>query len=237
MQGLVPAAGEGTRMRPLTADRPKGLVEVGGKPLLSHVFETLTGMGVAELVVIVGYRGEQISDHYGAQFEGVPITYVRQESRQGLAHAVLQAEPAIDGEFVLLNGDNVVQANTDELLARHRESGAAISTLVEQVPRERASEGGVFQVDGQRITGIVEKPEDPPSRLIPRGIYVLSPLIFSACRILTPDDTGEYELSDAIDLLLTAGHDIEAVSLSGWILNVNTPADIGTVEEKLAAQG
>jgi dTDP-glucose pyrophosphorylase len=233
MQGVVPAAGEGTRMRPLTADRPKGLVEVGDRPLLSHVFGTLEEMGVSELVVVVGYRGEQIRAHYGDSFEGLPITYVTQENRRGLGHAVLEAKPEVDGEFVLLNGDNVLSANTDELLRRHRESGAAVSTLVETVSRERATRGGVFEREGDTITGLVEKPDEPPSTLVPRGIYVFSELIFPACELLTPSPTGEYELSAAVDLLLTAGHHIEAVPLSGWVHNVNTPADIEAVEQRL----
>lgn len=236
MDGVVPAAGEGTRMRPLTADRPKGLVEVCGKPLLSHVFETLCEMGVTKLVVIVGYRGDQIRSHYGDEFEGIPISYVTQSSRLGLGHAVLQARSEVDGEFVLLNGDNVVRANTEQLLRRHRESDAAVSTLVETVSRERAREGGVFERDGDTITGLVEKPDTPPSTLVPRGIYVFSELIFPACELLTPSQTGEYELSAAVDLLLTAGHDLEAVPLSGWVHNVNSQQDLEAVEQKLSVR-
>jgi len=235
MQGVVPAAGEGTRMRPLTADKPKGLVEIDGQSLLTHVFETLREMGVDDLIVIVGYRGDQIRAHFGAHYREIPLTYVTQESRRGLGHAVALAEPHVDGDFVVLNGDNVVRANTTELLGRHRESGAAATTLVDTVSRERASQGGVFVREEGTITGLVEKPDDPPSRLIPRGIYVLSPEIFPACRLLTPDSTGEYELSAAIDLLLSAGHEIATVPLEGWIQNVNTPADIETVERLLDA--
>ncbi|MFP8890741.1 sugar phosphate nucleotidyltransferase [Natrialbaceae archaeon A-CW2] len=103
MQGVVPAAGEGTRLRPVTEQRPKGLVEVNGLLLLTHVFET----GVDELVVVVGHLGEQIIAYYGDGFRGVPITYVHQREQWSLSHAISQVDPHVNGSFVVLNGDNV----------------------------------------------------------------------------------------------------------------------------------
>jgi glucose-1-phosphate thymidylyltransferase len=225
MQGVVPAAGEGTRMRPLTADKPKGLVEVAGKPLLTHVFETLTALDVAELVVIVGYRGEHVREYYGDSFDGVPVTYVTQQSRDGLADALLTAESEISDEFVLLNGDNVIRANVDELVSRHRETGADVTALTERVPQADAGNGAVFETDDGEITGLVEKPEDPPSTLVPRGCYAFSTTILHACHLVTPGRTEEYELTDAIDLLVQAGRRLETVEMDGWCYNVNTPAD------------
>lgn len=233
MQAVVPAAGEGTRLRPLTADRPKGLVEVAGQSLLSHVFETLVDLGVSEIVVVVGYRGEDIREHYGDAFGGVPLVYVRQDERLGLAHALLQAAPHVEGEFLCLNGDNVCRANLDAVVDRHRESDADATSLVDEVSRERAREGGVFEFDGDEVVGLVEKPDDPPSTRVPRGFYAFSERTFDACRLVTPADTGEYELSDAVDLLLSAGRSVETVPLEGWVRNVNTPEDIEWVVERL----
>jgi len=232
-KAVIPAAGKGTRLRPLTDDQPKGLVEVAGKPLLTHVFESVAELGCTELVVVVGYRGDAIRDYYGDQFEGIPVTYVTQERQCGLADALLQAEPHVTDDFVLLNGDNVVRANLDQAVQRHHDTDADATTLVEEVSREQAQKGAVFERDGERVTGVVEKPAEPPSRLIPRGFYVFSPLIFSACRLVTPDDTGEYQLTDAVDLLVTAGRRLELVDLVGWCHNVNTPADRQRVAEKL----
>jgi glucose-1-phosphate thymidylyltransferase len=124
MQAVVPAAGEGTRLRPLTVDRPKGLVEVAGKPLLSHALETLVGLGVSGVVVVIGYRGAEIRARYGDSFEDTPLTYVRQDERLGLAHALLQADPHVDGDFLCLNGDNVCRADLGAVVDRHREAGA-----------------------------------------------------------------------------------------------------------------
>jgi len=93
----IPAAGRGSRLGELTAERPKGLVDVAGRPLLAHVFETAVEAGADALVVIVGYEAGQIVDRFGDAFAGVPITYVHQRERLGLGHAVLQAEPHVDG--------------------------------------------------------------------------------------------------------------------------------------------
>jgi glucose-1-phosphate thymidylyltransferase len=234
MQGVVPAAGEGTRLRPLTAERPKGLVDVAGKPLLTHVFETLVSLGVTELVVVVGYRADDIREHYDNSFEGTPITYVEQTERRGLGHAVLQAEPVVDGDFVVLNGDNVCRANTGAVVDRHRETDADATLLVESVSRDRASEGGVIDHDDGAVEGLVEKPDDPPSTLIPRGFFTLSTAIFRALHAVQPGHTGEVELTRAIDRLVQAGRRVETVALSGWCVNVNTDADRETVAAKLA---
>jgi glucose-1-phosphate thymidylyltransferase len=232
MQAVVTAAGEGTRMRPLTADRPKGLVEVAGRPLLAYVFESLVALDVAEIVVVVGYRGDRIRDRFGDAFEGVPLTCVEQPERRGLAHAVALAAPAIDGPFLLHNGDNVCDANLDALVERHRESGAVATALVESVSRDRAAEAGVFDLEDGDVVGVAEKPVDPPSTTVPRGVWALDERVTRACALVRPGHTGEREFSDAVDLCLYAGWDVATVPLEGWCVNVNTPEDIARVEER-----
>jgi len=234
MDGVVLAAGEGTRMRPLTAERPKGLVEVAGRPLLSHTFDTLVSAGVDRLAVVVGYRGEAIRDHYGDAYRGVPVVYARQADRRGTAHALRQALPVADPPLVVANGDNVCRANTDRVVDSHRKSDAAATLLVERVDREQARETGVVVTDDAgRVTGLVEKPDDPPSTLVNRGFYVFDEPIEPACRLVTPSDRDEYELTDAVDLLRYAGHRVGTVELDGWCVNVNEPADRERVEERL----
>jgi glucose-1-phosphate thymidylyltransferase len=81
MQAVVLAAGEGTRLRPLTEDKPKGMVEVADKPILTHCFEQLVELGADELYAVVGYKKEAIIEYYGDEFEGIPITYAHQRER------------------------------------------------------------------------------------------------------------------------------------------------------------
>lgn len=231
MQAVVPAAGRGTRMRTLTADKPKGLVEVDGRPLLAHAFDALVDLDVSELVVVIGYRGEQITEHFGASYGGCPITYVEQEEREGLAHAVALAAPHLDGDFLLHNGDNVCDANMAALVERQRDAGAIGTALVESVSRDRAARGGVFDLADGEIVGLVEKPADPPSTLVPRGVWAFDRRLTHACALVRPGHTGERELSDAVDLCLYAGWSIETVPIDGWCVNVNTPADVERVEQ------
>jgi glucose-1-phosphate thymidylyltransferase len=233
MQAVVLAAGEGTRLRPLTADKPKALVDVDGRPLLSRGLEQLVEY-VDEFVLVVGYRKEAIIDHYGDSFRGVPVTYVHQREQLGLAHAVLAAEPFVDDDAIVFNGDNVIEADLGAVLARHGTEGVDATLLVDDVSREEAAETGVLLTDDDgQLTALVEKPDDPPGTLVLTGVFVFDPDIFHACHLVRPSDRGEYELTDAIDLFLRAGRRVETVELDGWRINVNTPADRDRAEQVL----
>lgn len=233
MQGVVLAAGSGTRLRPETAQRPKALVQVAGRPLLSHAFDALLSAGVTELVVVVGYRGRDVVEHYGDDYRGVPITYARQLVQRGTAHALLAAEQYVSDDFALVYGDNVYDANLAAVVDRHRETGADATALMDSVPPEEAGRAGVFEVEDGEVVGLVEKPETAPSTTVPRGFYVFSPRVFDACRVIEPGETGEYELTDAVDLLLHAGAPVSVVEFDGWAINVNTPEDIERAEAYL----
>ena len=226
MLGVVPAAGEGTRLGSLTAETPKPLLEVAGQPLLSHVFETLRASGVEKLVVVVGYRASEILERYGESFEGIPITYVHQRDRQGLGHAVGRAAPHVDGPFVVLNGDNVVAGDLREPIAAQAQDGVDAVVAVERVEPATARETGVVTVEDGRVTEIVEKPEYPPSQLVTTGCYVLPETVIDALGLLRPSGRGEYELTDAVGVLRRAGLSVRAVELDSPRVNVNTPADV-----------
>lgn len=232
MHGVVPAAGRGTRLRPLTDDRPKGLVDVGGRPLLSHVFETLR-THVEAFVVVLGYRGEQIEEYYGNGYGGTPIEYVYQNELKGLAHAVQQTGHLVDGPFLQLNGDNVLQGNVDEVVDVRRDSGADATLLVDAVSLERAARGGVLELEDGDVVDIVEKPDDPPSRLATTGCFAFSARIYEACRSVDRSERGEYELTDAIQWLLRNGGTVETVRFDGWRVNVNERADVERAEDRL----
>jgi glucose-1-phosphate thymidylyltransferase len=236
MQAVVLAAGEGTRLRPLTEDKPKGMVQVDGKPILTHCFEQLTALGAEELVVVVGYRKEDIISYYGDEFDGVPITYTHQREQKGLAHALLTVEEHIDDDFTLMLGDNVFQANLEDVVSRQREDRADAAFLVEEVPWEDAGRYGVCVTnDYGEIVEVVEKPEDPPSNLVMTGFYTFTPAIFHACKLVQPSNRGEYEISEAIDLLLHSGRTIDAIKLEGWRIDVGYPEDRDEAERRLQA--
>ena len=234
MQAVVLAAGEGTRLRPLTEDKPKGMVEVDGKPILTHCFEQVVELGAEELIVVVGYEKEKIIEHYGDDFRGVPITYTHQREQQGLAHALLTVEEHIDDDFMLILGDNIFDANLSDAVNRQREDRADAAFLVEEVPWEEASRYGVCDTNKYgEITDVVEKPDDPPSNLVMTGFYTFTPAIFHACHLVQPSDRGEYEISEAIDLLIQSGRTIDAIRMDGWRIDVGYPEDRDEAEERL----
>lgn len=234
MQAVVLAAGKGTRLRPLTDDKPKVLVEVNGTPLIQDVFDNLIDAGATELIVIVGYKAEQIIDRYGDEYGGIPITYAHQREQLGLAHAILQAEPHIDGNFMLMLGDNVFRGNLNDVVSRQQEDRADAAFLVEEVPYEEASRYGVLDTNEYgEVIKVVEKPESPPSNLVMTGFYTFTPAIFHACHLVQPSERGEYELPDAIDLLIQSGRTIDAIRLDGWRIDVGYPDDRDRAEERL----
>ncbi|WP_323173744.1 UTP--glucose-1-phosphate uridylyltransferase AglF [Natrialba sp. PRR66] len=226
MQAVVLAAGKGTRLQPLTDDTPKALVDVDGRPIIEDVFDNLLAVGADELIVVVGHMKEQLITRYGDAYRDVPITYAHQREQLGLAHAILQVEPLVEDEFMLMLGDNVFRANLGDVVARQREDRADAAFLVEQVPVEEASRYGVLDTNEYgEIVEVVEKPDDPPSNLVMTGFYTFTPAIFHACHLVQPSDRGEYELSDAIDLLIQSGRTIDAIRMDGWRVDVGYPAD------------
>jgi glucose-1-phosphate thymidylyltransferase len=210
------------------------MVEVDGRPILTHCFEQLAELGADELVVVVGYMKETIISHYGDEFAGMPITYTHQRDQNGLAHALLTAEEQIDDDFMLILGDNIFDANLGDVVRRQREDRADAAFLVEEVPWEEASRYGVCDTnDYGEIADVVEKPDDPPSNLVMTGFYTFTPAIFHACHLVQPSNRGEYELSEAVDLLIQSGRTIDAIRMDGWRVDVGYPEDREKAERLL----
>ena len=231
MQAVVPAAGRGTRLRPLTEEKPKALVEIDGRPILSHCFGSLLDAGIEELIVVVGYRKEALIDHYGDSYEGVPITYAHQPEPIGLADAVSRAEPHVEDSFVVLNGDNVLHADLQSPIDRFRADDPAALLVTERASTEEARTTGVVETDANGdVVELLEKPDEPPTNLVTTGFYAFAPAIFRACRRIEPSDRGEYELADAINRLIERGTRVESVRLCGERVNVNTPVDVERAE-------
>ncbi len=234
MKAVVLAAGKGTRLRPLTDDKPKGMVEVDGEPILTHCLNKLIDLGAEEFVIVVGYMKEKIIQYYGDEYEGIPITYAHQREQKGLAHALLTVEEYIDDDFMLILGDNIFSANLKDVVRRQQEDRADAAFLVEEVPWEEATRYGVCDTNKYgEIVEVIEKPEDPPSNLVMTGFYTFTPAIFHACHLVQPSNRGEYEISEAIDLLIRSGRTIDAIKLEGWRMDIGYPEDRDEAEKRL----
>jgi len=179
---VILAAGEGRRLEPLTNRRPKPMVPVANRPLLEHVVEAVAAAGIDRIALVVGYRQERIRNHFGDGDDwDVTIEYVEQSTQLGTGHAVLQAEPIVDGPFVVLNGDRIVDA--DVIAAtRERVLDGTYPTMA-VTTAERPREYGVVSLDGDSVVAIEEKPEGPvETNRINAGIYGFSPAVFDAIR-------------------------------------------------------
>lgn len=232
MRGVVLAAGEGTRMRPLTDDKPKPLVEVDGKTVLERCFDSLIDVGVDGFVVVVGYKKEKIIEAYGQEYEDRRVVYAHQDERKGLAHALLQAEPYVEDDFVLAHSDNVFAPSAHDDLRRVIRSDADATLLVEEVPDDKARNTAVVVMRDDRVVDVVERVNNPPSNLSVVGFYSLPPSVFDACRSTEPSERGERELGDALSRL-TDTCDVRAVTLDGERVNVNNVEDVEKAERML----
>lgn len=220
MQCVILAAGEGTRMRPLTETMPKPLLPICGKPLLAHIVEALPPM-IDELIIIVGYKGDMIREYCGDTFLGRPVTFVTQVNpKAGTADALKRAEPFITGKFLVMYGDDIHgSAALAEVVAQEHGMLTAESAHPEKF--------GVLDIkeDGT-LRSIIEKPEVPPSNLVNIGGFVLMPEIFSFEAPLTAQ--GEYFLTDMVTAY-AAKYPVSVIRQDVWI-PVGYPEDIQKAE-------
>lgn len=220
MQAIVLAAGEGSRMRPLTLSRPKVMVPIGGRPFLDHVVDRAMEAGVIRFVFVVGYRSEVIIDHFGDGNEfGADIEYVVQSEQLGTGHALMMAEDMATDRFLVLNGD--VLADLPSLKRFLEIKGDAVAAKRVADP----SRYGVFEVDGDRLRSVVEKSRSPPSDLANAGIYLFRKTIFEALRGVNESVRGEVELTDGINVLVSRGEEVRVVEIEDWI-EVGRPWDV-----------
>ncbi len=216
MKVVIPVAGIGTRLRPHTHTIPKALITVAGKPILGHILDAVVPLGPDEIVLIVGYMGERVVDYVNREHSELPIRYATQTERRGLGHAIYSAREflAPGGPVLVILGDTIFEA---DLAAVIRKPWSSIGVMEVADPRRF---GVVVVKDGFAVK-LVEKPETPVSNLAIAGIYhFLDARRLAACvaevvegGILTK---GEFQLTDALQLLLDRGEKIETFRLDGW---------------------
>ncbi|ELY51240.1 sugar phosphate nucleotidyltransferase [Natronorubrum bangense] len=246
MHALVFAAGRGTRLRPYTDATPKPLLEIGGNPLLERTLNTVVDAGVEAIVIVVGYRADEITDAIGTAVDDVPVRYAVQNDQQGLAHAVCTAfedgygvtdptalsdthRDVVPDDVVTVNGDNVFDSDCtlSRLIDRHHEPDVDGTLLLDRVARNEAETAARCVLDNDGTVRSLESTTDAESGVIAAGVQTHDArALFRACQTVERSDTGEYELTDALESLLAGGRRYVGVELEGWHLNINTPADL-----------
>lgn len=236
MQGVLLAGGNGGRLRPLTSDTAKVMVKVADRPMIEYCLDHLCDTKVNEIIIVVGYRGEQIVNHIGDNYNGTPVKYVDQEQQLGTAHALLKTRKYISEDFILMYPDNVYgsEFELNKLISTFESSSESATILINKVDLESARKSGVVHLDDKgEIKDIEEKPSNPSSKWTLCGTFIFSPIILDYCEKITLSDRGEYELTDALNILLESGQDIGTMELEGWVMNINTPEDRDQAEARL----
>ncbi|MBC7084914.1 MAG: NTP transferase domain-containing protein [Methanomethylovorans sp.] len=222
MKAVILAAGEGTRMRPLTASRPKVMLPLANKPMLEHVLNACIQAGINDFVVVTGYKEETVKTYFGdGRKWQVNINYVTQEKQLGTAHAIGCAREFVHEPFVQLNGDMLVDPDHLKKLMQHKEP-AVISVKSVDNP----SEFGVIVTEENKVIQIIEKPTAPPANTVNAGIYLFDPVIFEYIDRTQPSPRKEYEITDSMQLMVNDGMHVGFEPLSSVWLDVGRPWDM-----------
>ncbi|MHC1688480.1 MAG: bifunctional sugar-1-phosphate nucleotidylyltransferase/acetyltransferase [Methanothrix sp.] len=240
LKAVILAAGEGRRCRPLTQTRSKVMLPVGNRPFMEHVIRALAANGVKDLIVVVGYQKERVMNHFedGVAF-GVRITYIEQSELLGTAHALRKAEPYLDDEFLVVNGDNLVDARAVKELISAKGDNVILAAL-----RPHTGDYGVLKVEEQRVTAIIEKPGRPCAGILNTGAYKFSPAIFEELSRTPISERGSYELTQTISQMINEGNEIICQTSKGiwsdaifaWdLLNANSLA-LGMNDSKVLGE-
>ena len=224
-KAVLLAAGRGTRMRELTTDLPKPMIEVRSKPILQHIVEGLREAGVRQFLIIVGYRADAVQNFFsdGSRYN-IEIQYATQVVQDGTGRVVdLARNFAGDWPFVLSYGDILVDpANYKRLL----DLADGVEAIISVKRGEDVSKGGaVFVNEQMELIDLREKPEpgEPTSPWYNAGLYAFRPSIFEFTAKLKPSPRGEYELTDAVRELGRSGKKVQALELVGGWADVRDP--------------
>jgi glucose-1-phosphate thymidylyltransferase len=231
MKGLVLAGGTATRLFPLTVVTNKHLLPIYDRPMIYYPIETLAGMGIREVMVVVGGKsvGDVVELLADGDHFGLDLTYRYQRGALGIAHAIGLARSFVaDDAFCCILGDNILRGPSLAPVAEEFEAGPwGAGTLLHRVPDPERF--GVAELDGDgRVLGFEEKPAQPKSNLIPIGVYFLRPDAFSVIDGLLPSGRGELEITDVLNHYIPGGRLFAREWEGEW-------TDAGTVPSLLRA--
>ena len=212
---VIPVAGVGTRLRPHTHTVPKALLHVAGKPMVAHILDELREAGVRDFVLVVGYMGERVRQRVTRLYPDLHLEFVEQPEQRGLGHAIYLTREAVGKrDAIIVLGDTLFRVDFKKVFDRH------VSRIgVKEVEDPRRF--GVVDMQGDKVRRFVEKPEHPPSKLAIVGIYYIvdTPALYGALDEMISKNhatRGEYQLTDALQMMLERGVPMEIFPVEGW---------------------
>lgn len=215
MRAIIPAAGFGTRLKPHTFSLPKVLLNVGGKPILGHIIDKLISEKITKATFVVGYLGEKIVEYVHNEYPELEASFVSQEIALGLGHAIQMAVPTFDDEeiFIIL-GDTIFDVDIHSVFEK-KISSLGVKTV------DDPSRFGVAVCENNKIVKLIEKPQEPISKLALVGLYYIknSKLLAESLNELFDKEIktrGEYQLTDALQLMIEKGETFTTFPVEGW---------------------
>ena len=246
MECVVLAAGEGKRMRPLTAKRPKVMLPLANRPMMEHLILAARDSGITDFILVVGYGEREIRKHFGdGSGLGINVMYAPQRHQNGTADAVRSVRDLVTGPFLLMNGDMILKSADIAAFCKCKTPCMAISTT------DHPGDYGVVLVEDGRITSLEEKSKQPKSNLINAGAYLFLTDIFDRIDQIIPSTRGELELTDALAGLITerklgsyplsywmdVGHPWDMLDANATLLDQIPAGNAGTVEDGVTLHG
>lgn len=225
MKAIIPAAGLGTRLRPLTFTRPKPVLPVAGQPIIRLAIKTLAEAGIRDIGVVVSDITREEIQHALDGVQDVQVTLINQHEQLGLGHAVLTARSWVgQDDFCVYLGDNLFEHGAAPFVSQFQQDKP--EALIALVEVENPTAFGVAELDGEQIIRLVEKPKNPPSKLAVAGLYCFTPAIFDVLDGMPPSARGEYEITDGIQGLIERGARVLGRRVDGWWKDTGRPEDL-----------
>ncbi|BBL61926.1 MAG: NTP transferase domain-containing protein [Methanobrevibacter arboriphilus] len=233
MKAIILSAGEGTRMRPLTLTRPKTMLPVAGKPIIQYNIESLRDSGVTDILLIVNYKEDMVRNYFkDGKDLGVNITYKKQEELSGTANAIGYGENFVDDEFIVLNGDIILDtALLMNIIEEYYKNNP--DTLMVLTEVEDPTLFGVVEIKENIVNEIIEKPsiDEAPSNYVNTGIYIFNKDIFEKISKTKKSSRGEYEITDSLAMQIDDGKTIWGFKSNKKWLDVGRPWELIEINE------
>jgi UDP-N-acetylglucosamine diphosphorylase/glucosamine-1-phosphate N-acetyltransferase len=229
LKAVILAAGEGHRMRPLTSHRPKVMLPIANRPIVEHLLIEVKEAGIEEFIFVVGYCDEQVREYFGDGAKwGVSISYAEQRKQTGTADAIRMVENAVDGNFLVINGDVII--GRDDIKKLKSKKHNTMSVIEVKDPRGL----GIVELAGNKVVSIYEKSEMPPSLMANTGLYLFTPEVFEAIAKTEKSPRGEYEITDSLQTLMSTSGGLYYQEIKSW-LDLSYPWDLLRANESMLA--
>jgi glucose-1-phosphate thymidylyltransferase len=222
MKGVILAGGTGSRLYPLTKVTNKHLLPVARKPMIYHPIDKLREAGMEEILIVTGidHMGDVVTLLGSGKDFGCRFTYKVQDEAGGIAQALGLAENFAGGDSIaVILGDNLFQDKLSKYTSAFKKQGKGARIILKEVKDPQRF--GVAEINGDKVTGIVEKPKDPKSKLAVTGIYMYDNSVFEIIKTLKPSKRGELEITDVNNEYIKRGQ-LSYDVFDGWWTDAGT---------------